>query len=149
MSDTMCDELKPWADDVPLVDHNAPKNNGHLKYLIEYLLTVYKRFGDTTVTIDLQWGATAMHKRDALQEENAALRAKLEACERDAERYRWLRERYSGADMKYKDFGEGQTGRPVAIFSVNDPWPFSFDCEVGAELLDAAIDAAIDAARRA
>jgi hypothetical protein len=59
----------------------------------------------------------------------------------DARRYRWLRERYSGADMAYKDFGDGQCGRPVAIFSVENPWPFSFDYEKAAILLDEAIDA--------
>jgi hypothetical protein len=45
--------------------------------------------------------------------------------------------------MAYKDFGDGQCGRPVAIFSVKNPWPFSFDFEKAAELLDASIDAAI------
>jgi len=44
--------------------------------------------------------------------------------------------------------GEGQAGRPVAIFSVTSPWPFSFNYEKAASLLDAAIDAAIDEARK-
>ena len=71
---------------------------------------------------------------------NAA--ALIRELRKDAERYRWLRGRYSGADMEYKDFGAGQRGRPVAIFSVVNPWPFSFDYERAADMLDAAIDAA-------
>ena len=69
----------------------------------------------------------------------------VERTARDAQRYRWLRERYSGADMEYKDFGDNQRGRPVAIFSVKNPWLFSFDFEEAAKLLDEAIDAAIAA----
>lgn len=83
--------------------------------------------------------------RDALE---TWFRAEGRALAEDGERYRWLRERYSAADMDYKDFGEGQVGRPVAIFSVTDPWPFSFDYERAAELLDAAIDAAMTSAKR-
>lgn len=73
----------------------------------------------------------------------AAQTVRADENEPYARRYRWLRERYSGADMKYRDFGEGQVGHPVAIFSVTDPWPFSFDYELAANLLDDAIDAAI------
>jgi hypothetical protein len=77
------------------------------------------------------------------EEYKAMLAAAPPTDARDAERYRWLRERYSAADMAFKDFGEGQVARPVAIFSVENPWPFSFDYEEAKILLDAAIDAAM------
>lgn len=70
--------------------------------------------------------------------------AENESLRKDAERYRWLKERYSAADSDYRDFGlRGQRGRSVAIFTVPNPWPFSFDYEKAAELMDAAIDAAL------
>jgi hypothetical protein len=55
-------EPKPWADDVPLAGPRRPKNDDSIEYLIGYLLTVRKRFGNTCVTCDLQWGASALHK---------------------------------------------------------------------------------------
>lgn len=76
--------------------------------------------------------------------EREELRTEVESLRKDAERYRWLRKRYSAADADYRDFGlKEQRGRSVAIFSVPDPWPFSFDYEKAAELMDAAIDAAL------
>lgn len=69
--------LKPWADDVPLRGPDAPRNTGKLKHLIEYMLTVYERFGDTSVTCSLQWGSSALHKRDAQAERIAELEQKL------------------------------------------------------------------------
>ena len=56
-------DLKPW--DGPLRGPDAPKDDGHIEHLIRYLLTVHKRFGNTCITTDLQWGAVALHKRDA------------------------------------------------------------------------------------
>lgn len=56
--------LQAWSDDVALRGPDAPRNNGKIKHLIEYLLTVYKRFGDTAITCNLQWGASACWKRD-------------------------------------------------------------------------------------
>jgi len=73
---------KPWGDDVALRGPDAPKNNGQIKHLIEYLLTVYKRFGNTAVTCDLQWGASALWKRDELTSELTEARTQL--AERDA-----------------------------------------------------------------
>ena len=49
-----------------------------LKHLIEYLLTVYKRFGNTTVTFSLQWGADALCKQDAQKERIASLEQELD-----------------------------------------------------------------------
>lgn len=60
----MNEALQPWGDDVPLRGDGAPRNDGSIKHLIEYLLTVHKRFGNTAVTASLQWGATALWKRD-------------------------------------------------------------------------------------
>ena len=77
------------------------------------------------------------HKKEVERQQE-----RIRELEKDAARYRWLRSRFSGADMNYKDFGDGQVGRPVAIFSVTNPWPFSFDYELAATLLDSAIDAA-------
>jgi hypothetical protein len=58
-------ELKPWSGDTPLRGPEAPENDGHIEHLIQYLLSIHERFGNTAVTCDLQWGATALHKRDA------------------------------------------------------------------------------------
>ena len=71
--------LQPWGDDVALRGKDAPKNDGLIKHLIEYLLTVYKRFGNTAITCDLQWGSAAMWKRDERQERIAELEASLKA----------------------------------------------------------------------
>lgn len=77
--------LQPWADDVALRGPNMPKNDGHIKYLIEYLLTVYKRFGNTAVTNDLQWGAAALHTRDRQKDRIAELEALQSATQRSAD----------------------------------------------------------------
>ena len=69
--------LEAWGEDVPLRGPDAPKNDGKIKHLIEYLLTVYERFGNTAVTADLQWGASALHKRDEQKERIAELEARL------------------------------------------------------------------------
>lgn len=68
-----------WDDDVPLRGPDMPEDDGHIRYLIEYLLTVHKRFGNTTVTFDcdLQWGAAALHKWDAQKERIDALEREL------------------------------------------------------------------------
>ena len=74
--------LTAWNNDVPLRGSDAPKDDGHIEYLIQYLLTVHRRFGNTAITCDLQWGAPALRKRDEyrqrvveLEDELAALRA--------------------------------------------------------------------------
>ena len=53
----MRDQLEAWSDDTCLIGPEAPKNDGHIKHLICYLMTVYERFGNTAVTAQLQWGA--------------------------------------------------------------------------------------------
>lgn len=53
-----------WGGDVALLGPEAPKSDGSIKHLIAYLLTVYERFGNTTVTFNLKWGASALWKRD-------------------------------------------------------------------------------------
>lgn len=70
--------LKAWGDDVALRGPDAPRNDGSIKHLIEYLLSVYDRFGNTTVTADLQWGATALHKLNEEKERIAELEAEIE-----------------------------------------------------------------------
>lgn len=67
------DKLEAWGDDVPLRGEGTPQNDGSIQHLIEYLLTVYKRFGNTCVTASLQWGAAAMWKRDELAEQLAQI----------------------------------------------------------------------------
>lgn len=68
--------LKAWGDDVALRGPEAPKWDGQIKHLIEYLLTVYKRFGNTAITADLQWGATALWKRDEQRQRIVDLESK-------------------------------------------------------------------------
>lgn len=68
-----------WGDDVALRGPDAPKNSGQAKHLIEYLLTLYKRFGNTAVTVDLQWGGTALQKQDEQKKRIAELQAELTA----------------------------------------------------------------------
>jgi hypothetical protein len=61
--------LAPWADDVPLMGEGVPKDTGQIDWLIQYLLTVYKRFGNTAVVVDrLRWGACALHARSEAPE---------------------------------------------------------------------------------
>lgn len=73
------DALKAWGDDVALRGPNAPKNDGSIKHMIEYLLTVYERFGNTCITANLQWGATALWKQDELRKRVVELEAALSA----------------------------------------------------------------------
>src|SRR3990167_4363174 len=64
----------------------------------------------------------------------AALTAALDDRE-NAERYRELRQRYSGADKEYRELGTGQVGRPVMIFDApRTELRFSFDYEKAALL---------------
>lgn len=88
MSDRNQDHLVPWGDDVALAGPTAPKWNGQITHLIQFLLTVHKRFGDTAITANLQWGATALHKRDEQKERIIALEAEL--AEKEKEVKRWL-----------------------------------------------------------
>lgn len=83
---------KAWGDDVALRGPDAPKNDGSLKHLIEYLLTVYERFGNTTVTenISLQWGSNALHKRDAQKERIAELEAQIASSHRPESGGSWI-----------------------------------------------------------
>jgi hypothetical protein len=78
------EELKPWADDVALRGPDAPKNDDMIEHLICYLLTVHKRFGNTCVTNNLQWGAAAMHKRDPYLERIEELSKALTAIKQAA-----------------------------------------------------------------
>lgn len=66
----------PWGDDVPLRGDGVPQPTGRIRYLIEYLLTVLHRFGDTSVTFSVQWGASAlwMHSKQS---------AKIEMMEKE------------------------------------------------------------------
>jgi len=58
------EDLKPFDDGVALAGPERPKDDGFIEHLIRYLLTVHKRFGNTCVTTNLQWGATALHQMD-------------------------------------------------------------------------------------
>ena len=87
------EKLAAWADDVALQGPEAPQWNGHIEHLIQYLLTIHKRFGNTAITASLKWGASALWKRDEqaeriaqLETELAQLRAELErmTLDRDA-----------------------------------------------------------------
>ena len=71
--------LKAWGDDVALNGPEVPRNTGQIKWLIEYLLTTYERFGNTAVTFTLQWGATALWKRDEQAKRIAELEEQLAA----------------------------------------------------------------------
>lgn len=66
---------EPWTDDVPLAGPNRPANDGSVEYLIGYLLTVRKRFGNTCVTADLQWGASALWVAHREREELVRVKA--------------------------------------------------------------------------
>ena len=72
-------KLVAWSDDTALMGPEAPKWNGQIEHLICYLLTVHKRFGNTRITANLQWGATAMWKQDELREKNVELERTLAA----------------------------------------------------------------------
>ena len=67
---------------------NAPKWNGQIEHLIRYLLTVYKRIGNTAITADLQWGASALHKRDEQKERIEQLERALAAAVAQAQAHR-------------------------------------------------------------
>jgi hypothetical protein len=103
---------------VPLRGEGAPKNNGQIKHLIEYLLTVYKRFGNTAVTCDLQWGAVALHKRDAQKERIE----QLEAALRELVRLKELKDKvidapappFEGAQRRSDAIVEYERGKPLA-----------------------------------
>lgn len=67
------DPVPAWGDDVPLMGDRAPKDTGQIAWLIQYLRTVHKRYGNTVVVVDrLRWGASALH---ALAEREAATHA--------------------------------------------------------------------------
>lgn len=76
-----------------------------------------------------KWHITAVDAEDAIAE-ITRLRAEAEALRKDAERYRWLRDRLFGADWDWNN-----EGVPVVLFR----WPDG--ASIGADL-DAAIDAA-------
>lgn len=77
---------------------------------------------------NLQEYDSEMHREAAA--EITRLRAEAEAMGKDAERYRWLRDRLFGADWDWNN-----EGVPVVLFR----WPDG--ASIGADL-DAAIDAA-------
>lgn len=53
--------LKPWSDETPLHGSGLPENTRRVDWLISYLLTVRKRFGNTACVVDgLKWGAAAL-----------------------------------------------------------------------------------------
>ena len=72
--------LTAWDDDTALSGPDAPKWNGQIEHLIRYLLTVHKRFGNTAITADLRWGASALHKRDEQKKHIAQLEAERTAA---------------------------------------------------------------------
>ena len=75
---TETENLMPFDANTALMGPDTPEWDGHIEQLIRYLLTVHKRFGNTKITADLQWGSLALHKRDEQKVEIADLR------ERDA-----------------------------------------------------------------
>lgn len=83
---------KAWPDDVPLAGPNRPANDGTTAWLIGYLLTVLKRFGNTCVTADLQWGATALHVAHKEREENKRLTEERDGWKREAKLSRTILE---------------------------------------------------------
>lgn len=97
-NDKSRDAPKAWGDDVALLGPNAPRNDGKIKHLIEYLLTVYDRFGNTVVTTKgLQWGSSALWKMDEqakrieeLESELAAVRAMPSAGTSTSEPVAWM-----------------------------------------------------------
>lgn len=73
--------LKPWSGDTPLGTEGMPKNTGKIDWLIQYLLTVRRRFGNTCVTFeDIRWGASALWELDR-REKQAAEAARAKGCD--------------------------------------------------------------------
>ena len=73
--------VQPFNDDVALCGPGAPEAT-QIFDLLRYCATVWHRFGNTAVTFNLKWGATALWARDKqaneiveLQAENARLAA--------------------------------------------------------------------------
>ncbi len=96
MSEHTKEPLSAWSDDTALMGPEAPKWDGRIEHLIRYLLTVHKRFGNTTVTASLQWGASALWKRNdqseriaTLEQQNAELVAALKLCKKHMAGDKW------------------------------------------------------------
>lgn len=75
----MTERIKPtpFDDGTALAGPDAPKDDGQILHLIRYLLTVYKRFGNTAVTTQLQWGSSALWKRDEQAKKIVELEARI------------------------------------------------------------------------
>ena len=101
--------ILPWAGDVALMGPDTPPDNGMLAHLIQYLVTVRERFGNTMVREDitLQWGSSALWKADSQKAEIVALQAKLKAAEKAVEEFRErnneLWQRFTKAEQKVSD----------------------------------------------
>lgn len=126
MSEREQKHLTAWSDDTALMGPEAPKWNGQIEHLIQYLLTVHKRFGNTCITADLQWGATAMWKRDAKQERIVELEAQLLALrEQVGEPYAWTIPGDDTANMNgfipAKIFREGEFTKPLYTAPLAQP----------------------------
>lgn len=80
-------KVRPWADDVPLNGDGMPTNTGQIEWLIQYLLTIRKRFGNTAVCVErLRWGGSALWAFD----EAAKLAKDAETWKREAMAWRAL-----------------------------------------------------------
>lgn len=114
--------LTAWDDDVALMGPDAPKWNGQIEHLIRYLLTVYRRFGNTAITADLQWGASALHKQDAQKYDIAYLEATVENLMREKEELEKLVEIGKEVRKRLRDWKDPYTTRPVVslAFDTND-----------------------------
>ncbi len=82
--------IMPWVGDVPLMGPDKPRDNGQIEHLIQYLVTVRERFGNTRVREDITlcWGSTALWKCDSQKAEIEFAEAYLENAERDREALR-------------------------------------------------------------
>ena len=69
----------------------------------------------------------------AVDEARAALEAAVEQLEKDAERYRWLRERYTAVNFDWEESGQ------QAVIFTTDNFPIAtISCD---ETIDAAMEA--------
>ena len=77
--------MRPWNDDIALSGPDAPENDGTIEFMIQYLLTVRKRFGNTCVSVadgTIKWGGSSLHYQDKQNKEVQRLLLALEKIER-------------------------------------------------------------------
>lgn len=65
--------MEPYPGDVALTGPHVPCAD-RLEDLLKLLVTIHKRFGNTSITYRLTWGGIAMCVQDAQQRENARLK---------------------------------------------------------------------------